>query len=134
MGCWGTGVFENDCAADFVYDVVNGTTLFPIETAIDRVLQVKQGYIEAPVAEEAMAAAAILVRLKDKTAQVGKATQALNEWIGRTKLSPSADLFDKARHSVERVLTEPSELLELWGESDEFDNWKSSAENLAARL
>jgi hypothetical protein len=78
MGAWGTGVFENDDAADFVGDIIEGNGLSPIETAIDRVLQVKQGYLEAPEASQALAAVAILVRLKNKDSQVGQATQALD--------------------------------------------------------
>jgi|HubBroStandDraft_1064217.scaffolds.fasta_scaffold67705_2 hypothetical protein len=134
MGAWGTGVFENDDAADFVGDIIEGNGLSPIETAIDRVLQVKQGYLEAPEASQALAAVAILVRLKNKDSQVGQATQALDEWIGRTEISPPAGLLVKARNSVERVMTEPSELMELWSESDEFGNWKASVEGLTAQL
>jgi hypothetical protein len=134
MGAWGSGVFENDDAADFVGDVVEGNSLSPIKAAIDRVLEAGQGYLEAPDASHALAAAAILVRLKDNAAQVGKTTQALNEWIGRTKIDPPADLMEKAFRSIQRVLTEPSELLELWSESDEFSDWKSLTENVAALL
>jgi hypothetical protein len=35
---------------------------------------------------------------------------------------------------VDRVLSEPSELLEVWSESEEFDAWKASVANLRARL
>jgi hypothetical protein len=134
MGAWGTGVFENDDAADFVGDVVEGNSLAPIKAAIDRVLQIEGEYLEAPDASQALAAAAILALLKDKASAGVETTEALGEWVGRTKISPPKDLLENARHSIERILTEPSELLELWSESDEFAEWKSSTEKLAAML
>jgi hypothetical protein len=134
MGAWGTGVFENDDAADFVAEVLGGTSLSPIETAIDRVLKVEQEYLEAPDAAQALAAAAILARFKHSGVQSGTGAPELNEWVVGIKLLPSQDLLEKARQSIKRVLTEPSELLELWSESGEFDDWKASTESLAAQL
>jgi hypothetical protein len=134
MGAWGAGVFENDDAADFVLEVVDGASLSPIETAINRVLQIEKEYLEAPDAAQALAAVAILVRLKHRSAPAGDGTPELNEWVARTKLVPTEDLAEKARHAIQRVLTEPSELLELWSESGEFVDWKASTESLAAQL
>ena len=134
MGAWGTGVFENDDAADFVNEVVDGSALSPIQASIDCVLQVGSNYLELPEAARALAAAAILVRLKHRAAEVGDGTPELSEWIAKTKLVPSQDLLEKARQAIERVLTEPSEELELWSESEHFDEWKASVESLTAQL
>ena len=134
MGAWGTGVFQSDEALDFVNEVVDGIDLSTIETAVDRVLQVKQEYLDSPEAEQALASAAILALLKHRDAQVGDGTPELNEWIARVKIVPAEDLLEKARKAVERILTDPSELLELWKDSENFDNWKASTERLAAQL
>jgi hypothetical protein len=35
---------------------------------------------------------------------------------------------------IDRILAEPSEALELWQESEEFDAWKTHLADLKARL
>ncbi len=49
-------------------------------------------------------------------------------------MAPPDSLREKARRSVARIMEEPSELLELWMESDESDAWKKSANELMSRL
>jgi hypothetical protein len=44
------------------------------------------------------------------------------------------ELIGKAKKSIARILAEPSELLELWTESDEFDSWKRGVEEVSKRL
>jgi len=61
-------------------------------------------------------------------------TAAVDEWVDRLKLSPGDGLVEKARLSITRILKEPSELFELWRESDEFESWKGSVENLSLIL
>jgi len=133
MGAWGIGEFENDNALDFVNDVTDGAGLKRIETAIDSVVNARSEYLEAPEAEEGLAAAAILVRLKNPTVNQQSTPLELSAWLSKAE-KPTAELTEKARQAVSRVLTAPSELLELWSESDEFEAWKASVEAIAAQL
>jgi hypothetical protein len=134
MGAWGTGIFDNDGALDYVGDIVIDSGLSQIEATLDRVLSIKLEYLEAPDAENALAAAEILARLQGRV-NAEKSTDELEQWIKKTKISPSGELLEKARQSVARILTEPSELLELWNESDEDGaEWRACVENLASRL
>ena len=64
MGAWGTGVFDNDTACDWVGELVESSDLSRIETTLDNVLQAGSGYLEAPEAEEALAAAEVVARLQ----------------------------------------------------------------------
>jgi hypothetical protein len=49
-------------------------------------------------------------------------------------LEVSDDVVTKARAAIKRVLTAPSELLELWQETSEFDAWKALVEQLGGRV
>ena len=53
MGTWGIGVFENDTACDFAGDVAEGGDVASLETALDHVLAIGGGYLEASDAAEA---------------------------------------------------------------------------------
>jgi len=44
------------------------------------------------------------------------------------------ELVDKAKRAIARILLEPSELLELWTESNDFEGWKRAVEGVAQRL
>ncbi|MGA9671317.1 MAG: DUF4259 domain-containing protein [Terracidiphilus sp.] len=134
MGAWGSGIFDNDGALDYVGDVVSESGLSQIEATLDHILSVKQEYLEAPDSENALVAAEILARLQGH-GNGEESTDELEQWIEKTKILPTRDLLEKARKSVIRILTEPSELLELWNDAGKDGNeWKACVENLASRL
>lgn len=134
MGAWGTGTFENDTACDFAADVADSRDLTKIVSALDRVLASGPSYLEAPDAEEALAAAEIVARLRGKFGPQTAYTEDIDNWVKNNKLAVSDDLVNKARQAVNRVLTPPSELLELWADSDESAQWKSAVEDALSRL
>lgn len=134
MGAWGAGIFDNDTACDFAAEVVASRDLSMLEGTFDRILTAGSGDVEAPDAEEALAAADIIARLKGRLRAQTAYTAEIDQWVDRLKLSPSDGLVDKARRAVDRILTEPSELLDLWRESDHFESWKRSIEDLSRRL
>ncbi len=57
-------------------------------------------------------------------------TEPMDRWVERLNWRPSSELVRKAVVVVDRILSEPSELLELWTESEEYDAWKASLSNL----
>ena len=134
MGAWGAGVFENDTACDFAADIVERNDLASLEKAIDRVLAVQDAYLEAPDAEEALAAADIVARLNGSPGVRTSFTAAIDGWVERQRVHPSREVVEKARLCIARILTEPSEILELWKESDEFDAWKNTVGEVSKRL
>jgi hypothetical protein len=134
MGAWGVGIFENDDACDFAAAVAESHDLSLLEATLDRVIDTGEEYLEAPQASEALAAADIIARLKKVPRERTSYTASIDKWIDRANLSPSDQLVDKARRAIARVLTEPSELLELWQESDEFESWRSSVGEVASHL
>ncbi len=60
MEAWGSGIFENDTACDFAASVAESDDLTALEEALDRVLAAEGKYLEAPDAEEGLAAADIV--------------------------------------------------------------------------
>jgi putative IMPACT (imprinted ancient) family translation regulator len=132
MGAWDTGPLENDSARDFLSAVADGGGLTAIEDAFDHVLEAGEEYLEAPTAEEAVAAAVIIARFKDGVKLVREAE--LEAWIAQEKPTASAAMVSKARDALHRVMTEPSELIELWAEGDGFDDFKAGINDLIKRL
>ena len=58
----------------------------------------------------------------------------LGKWIASAKAPPNEELVEKARRAVARVLTGPTELVDLWRDSKHFEEWKRVVDNLAKRL
>jgi hypothetical protein len=134
MGAWGVGTFENDDACDYAAEVASNSSLSRIEASLDRVQKAGGALLEAPEAAEALAAADIVARLKGNFGKRDAYTEAIDKWVLQIKLTPSNDLVEKAQQAIHRVLREPSELLELWGESAELEAWKSAVNEVLSRL
>ncbi len=132
MGAWGTGAFDNDSAGDFTDAVCEGGGLAALQDAFEHVLEAGDEYLEAPTAEEAVAAAAIVARLKDGAALPGE--DKIEAWIAQDRPAASPDLIAKARDALRRVLADPSELMELWSESEEFPDFEAGINELLRRL
>lgn len=134
MGAWGFGALENDDACDYADDIAAGGDLSGVERTFDKTLGVQSEYLEAPDGAETLAAAEIIARLLGRPGADSPRLEPLDEWIEKKKLAPTPQLVDKAKRAVERVVSEPSELMELWFDSNDFEAWKSSVEDLSRRL
>jgi hypothetical protein len=130
MSAWGPGAFENDAAGDFAEAVCEGGGLAVIEDAFDHVLEAGDEDLESTSAEEAVAAAAIVARLKDGT----PLADTVESWIAQEQPIISGELVAKARNALQRVMTAPSELLELWQDADEFPDFQAGIDTLLKRL
>jgi hypothetical protein len=134
MGAWGTGVFDNDTACDWAYSLEESDDLSVVEAAVDKVLATGSGYLEAPDAEEGLAAAEVVARLQGNFGEKNSYTETVNSWVDKNKIKVPPELAKKALATIERILSEPSEIVELWTESGEVDAWKSSIESLRSRI
>jgi hypothetical protein len=85
-------------------------------------------------AEEGLAAVDIVARLRGSPGQQTTYTAAIDAWIQNAQAQVPDELVDKARRAIARILSAPSELLELWTESEDFDGWKRPVEGVAQRL
>ena len=134
MGAWSHEPFGNDTAADWADGLVESKDLSYVEAALDKVLQKGADYLEAPDAEEAIAAIEVIAKLLGKGTQSDAYTKEIDAWVKSSKHKPSDTLLQKAQHVIDRVLSLNSEMLELWQESDQASAWKASMSNLRAAV
>ncbi len=134
MGAWDTDPFGNDTACDWIYTLEQSEGLELIEETLEKVVSLEDEYLESPDAEEALAAADAIARLKGHAYVKNSYTETLDEWVARQETEVPQDLVDLALQAIDRILTEPSELLELWEESEQFEAWKKQLDDLKGRL
>jgi uncharacterized protein DUF4259 len=132
MGTWGTRIFENDDAMDWVQQLqeTEGTTLL-IESFDVLNDLANDDYAELPECYKAIAAAEIVAALR------GHPTPELPEevraWVITNHRAATKRLVQKALKSIGRVQTN-SELKDLWDETDQLSPWQTTLADLANRL
>jgi hypothetical protein len=137
MGAWGHGHFENDTAADFVWDVEESSD--PKQRIAQALYSaINADYIEADAGSEAIAAGAYI----DCQANGTKFVDA--DGIGPLEVDnfpenhPTISLLDlksTAVQALQKVLMDNSELNELWAENEEdYSLWRKEVEAMIQRL
>ncbi|MFD7408401.1 DUF4259 domain-containing protein [Streptomyces sp. NPDC059866] len=114
MGTWDVGPFDNDTAADFCGDLdeaAAGEREGIVRGALTRVIDTAD-YLEAPESDVVVVVAALVA------AQCPGGEPADPVYGPKEPLPDLTGLRDLALRALDRVLTEPSELMELWAESD----------------
>jgi hypothetical protein len=128
MGAWSHEPFGNDDANDWAYGLEKSKDLGPIESALDKVLE-SEGYLEASEASEAVGAVEVIAKLLGRGTQTDAYTEKIDEWVNTVGLKPSSSLLAKASRTLDRILSDDSELRELWQEEGTGD-WENSIANL----
>lgn len=134
MGTWAVDAFGNDDACEWAYELENVRDTSFIEETLAKATETGSDYFEAADACEVLAAAEVVARMQGHFSVRNAHTQIVDTWVGAYKDKPTPALRKKACAAIERVLSQPSELLELWQESDEFDAWQSSVLALKSRI
>lgn len=128
MGAWGTGAFDNDDASDWVYELEKDG-IEAVESALKAAHA--PGELEVPTDVNAIAAGEVVA------AAIGRPVADLREDILELAIglasSVTAEHTARARTAVERVLA-GSEVTELWGESEDEDEWRGLVQDLIRRL
>lgn len=135
MGAWGTNVFEDDTALDFLEE-----ELLP---ALDphRVMKaafesaVAADYLEYDAAQAVLVCAAVMRALVCGLALQNGEPEDWTTWRAANAQLSLSDLSALASQACRRVASEGSELNELWSENEElYPQWKSGIESLAAAV
>jgi hypothetical protein len=134
MGTWGAGTLDNDTAVDWMYGLGEVFDLSLVEGTLERALAVGGDFLEAPDAEEALAAAEVVARMAGNFGVRNEHTRTMDDWVIYMNRAPSPELVAKARRIVARIQEHPSELLEFWSKSDKAEAWSRSLADLATRL
>lgn len=133
MGAWGAGPFDNDDAGDWAYDFEGADAPEGLRLLAEA-LDVGDDYLEAPEGTVAVAAAAVVTWLQDPASIPESAYgEDAAEWVRSAGVAPTGELRAAARHALDRVRSDESELAELWAEGD-GDAWRASIEELSTRL
>jgi hypothetical protein len=132
MGAWSHEPFGNDDANDWAYGLEAAMDLKLIESALDKVLE-SEGYLEAPDASEAVAAVEVIAKLLGRGTQSDAYTEQIDAWVKTVGVKPSSSLLDKASRALDRVMSDDSELLDLWQEEGSGD-WERSIAQLKSAI
>ena len=127
MGAWGISTFENDDACDWLYDLENSSDLTVIKNALSL-----DDYIDAPDGCMALAASEVVAAMMGHMRE-GFPESAL-KWVNDNKALELRTLKLQALDAVNKVLSEKSELLELWKDTEDFDDWKRDVEEIRKML
>ena len=123
MGAWGCGIFENDTALDFIYELSEEKDLKSLFKKIfNRV--VKADYLDQDEGCNVLVAGALINSINNKDKYV-ELFEEYNELMKKIQTSKLTDLVDDCLASIKIAISEKSELKELWEESDYFDEWKN---------
>lgn len=138
MGTWAVGPYGNDFAQDWAEDLQESKDLYFIEDTLNNVLQAETTeYLEAPFGAEALAAVETWSRLQGKGGARDEDSESVDAWVAEVQAKlgkPRADIADKALRVLTLVLSDASELRELWEDSEHFEEWRASVTDLQRRL
>ena len=133
MGTWDADSFQNDAASDWAFEQESAPDLGHVSKTLLDVVKTGDDYLEVDEGQEALAAAEVVARLKGNWGRRDPYSEPVDKWVQNHPQTPSDDLVELALRAIDRVKSEPSELLELWDES-ESDNWKECVSNLRQRV
>jgi hypothetical protein len=134
MGAWDAGSFDNDTAGDWAFALGEQSDTTLVESTLDSVLAVGAEYLDSDVACEGLAAAEVVARLRGNWGVRSPYSEPVDQWVESHPGQPAPGLITKAVAAIDRVLSKPSELLDLWSESDQFDRWRGSVQDLRSRV
>jgi hypothetical protein len=130
-GAWGVGSFDNDDALDWAAECAASRDLSVVSTALNSAL--KSGYLEAPQASAAIAAAEVIAAALGRPSS--KMPKQLFAWVRAQPQDAVLKLSALAQKAISRILGDhQSELRELWKDTKEFSAWQTSLKDLLVRL
>lgn len=132
MGAWGIKNFENDTAIDWLNDFMSDCDISKIEDVYDLILK-EDNFIDSDESFVTLAASEIILASK------GIFSDDFPKEIDRNvieKLHIKYDLIIKAKKTIYKILyfENHSELRELWGESEEFEDWENYQKKLLSKM
>ncbi|MFZ6758019.1 DUF4259 domain-containing protein [Undibacterium sp. Ji50W] len=134
MGAWSHESFGNDTACDWLYGLEEEDDPGLIEDTLDTVLSAGDDDVDAGDASEAIAAAEAVARLQGNFGLRDVYSESLDEWVSKAKLKVSKALAEKAVKALDRIVTAPSELKELWEDSNNYKDWLAAVKELRGRI
>jgi len=129
MGAWGTGIFENDNALDWLYDLEERGADQLRATLFKTANYPGHEYLDATDATEAVAAAAVVAGSLAVTQREALPENA-TAWLDSSGYYADYPMINAARLALGRILADNSELRDLWEESEYFQAWMEDVRKL----
>lgn len=134
MGAWAHDTFDNDTACDWAFGLENASDLSYVIQALAQVLETGDDYLDADIAVEGLAACEVVARLKGNWGVRNAYTEPVDNWVNAHPTAIPPHLVEQATAVIDRVLSSPSELLELWEDGNDPKEWHKAVSNLRARV
>jgi hypothetical protein len=135
MGTWGTGIFEDDDAMDWVRDFEQAPSERLLREAFEAVVGVGD-YIERDLGRYALAAAEVLAAAKGRPCR--DLPQPLKDLAAANQVVATPKLVALSLTAIDRVMiVESSEVAELWATTARDADaavWLANIDNLRQRL
>jgi len=130
MSVWGSGIFENDDALDWIYDLADSGTFSRVVSALDVILKNKENDLDISDCRIALAAAEIVAAMSgDPSLDLPEEAE---EWIGE-KVLENEKIREKAEMAV-KLIQNRSELKSSWEKSANYSAWQATLIDLQKRL
>ena len=130
MVVWGEGLFDNDDAAEWVYELEEAPDFGVVHAALTAVIE-EQGYLRGPQGSIAIAAAEMVAAARERPGRSIPESVAL--WVELNAPGVGDEDVALALAAVDRVLDANSELRDLWTASGD-PSWLRAVEDLRLRL
>lgn len=130
MDGWSHDTFDQDDAADWVFDLEESSDLSVIHDALNAATDETEDYLDISIGAPAVAAAEVVASLNGNPAT--DLPDSIREWIVG-KSAPDAALNAKARRAISAVLA-GGELKDLWQETDDYSNWVAHVKDIESRI
>lgn len=133
MGAWNYGVFDDDTAYDALDDLkASSNMIADMERYFDEVIQTE--YVGFDEAQYALVSAAVMDSVINNT-QYRCDVEDYFEWTRSQKSLDFSFLRQKAVKAIDAVLSDHSELRELWEENEElYGAWREDKLSMQKRL
>jgi hypothetical protein len=130
MSIWGVGIFENDDALDWIYDLADSGSLSRVSAALELITRNKDDTPELSDCRIALAGAEIIAAMHGDPCT--DLPEEAEEWSG-DKILENENLRAKAEEAV-IIISRKSELREKMEQSSNFDKWQEIISKLQKRL
>ena len=130
MGAWGLGVFDNDCAMDWLQELTESSGLSAIKMALAAVID-SMDYMEVDEGSAGLAAIEIINLLKGNGPS--DTPEYVMEWVHNNEQHDVSSLIPLANSALEKIENpETSEVSALWLEGGY--NWAGMVSDIRRRL
>lgn len=133
MGAWDFAVFDDDTAYDVLDDLKESSDIIKdMEKYFDDVIEAD--YVEYEEGYYALVSAAVLDSVVNDT-QYRCNDEDYFEWIKSLKKIDLTSLQSKAIKAIDVIISDKSELKELWEENEElYSSWREDKRSIQKRL